>query len=234
MAASGTYTFTLPIDDLLDEAAGRLGGPPMSGIDDGKAALRTLNLLFTDLENRGILLWALDTQEVSATASIASYALASATEDVVDAVWRSPQTSTTNLDIAMTRLSYFEYNDIPVKSTPGRPSQYFVDRQTSVTQVYLYPVPVTASGSFRYTRLRYLQDSSALSYDTDTPRRFWPTLVSGMAYYLGMKRYAGMPDELQRIAALKALYEGDLALALEADRERTSFIVRMGRSFRSR
>jgi len=50
------------------------------------------------------------------------------------------------------------------------------------------------------------------------PRRFWPALVAGLAYYLGLNR--GMQFPMDRLAMLKAEYEDQLQHATDEDRER--------------
>ena len=56
MATSGTTTFNLTIDDLVEEAYERCGIRTASGYDL-KTGRRSLNLLLQEWNNRGINLW---------------------------------------------------------------------------------------------------------------------------------------------------------------------------------
>ena len=59
MATSGTTTFNLSIDDLVEEAFERCGMRPTSGYQLASAR-RSLNLLFLDWANRGLNLWTIE------------------------------------------------------------------------------------------------------------------------------------------------------------------------------
>ena len=59
MATSGTTTFDLSIDDLIEEAFERCGMRPTSGYQLSSAR-RSLNLLFLDWANRGLNLWTIE------------------------------------------------------------------------------------------------------------------------------------------------------------------------------
>lgn len=225
MATSGTYTFQLEIADAIDEAIERIGGEPSPG-SEAKNSLRTLNLLFTDWNNRGVMLYELEQVDVTTTSSVITYTMSSTTEDVVYAVYRT-STSTGFLDYNLTRLGYGEYAAIVNKTQSGRPTQFFLDRQRDAPVVYLYPVPTSATlGYFRPWRIRQMEDAGGLSNTPDAPRRMWPALVSGLAYYLGQKRLMGKEGDLARLAYLKGEYEADLQKGMEADRERTSLLLR--------
>lgn len=213
MATSGTNNFSLSIDDLLDEAMLRLGGEAVLG-NEAKTALRTLDLLFADLQNRGILLYKLEQTSVALTSATTSYTLASATIDVLDAALRRD-----GIDTKLQRLSFMEYLGIPDKDQVGRPSQYYIDRQRAAPILYAWPLTGEGDDSLQVWSVLKVEDAGALTNDPDAPRRFWPALVSGMAYYMAMKR-PSIP--LERVQVLKAMYEEELERAMEEDRERVS------------
>ena len=56
MATSGTTSFNLNIDDIIEEGYERCGLSTNAGYDL-KSARRSLNLLFAEWANRGIHLW---------------------------------------------------------------------------------------------------------------------------------------------------------------------------------
>ena len=52
MALSGTSTFTLTVNDVIQEAYDRIGGDPILGYDV-RSARRSMNIMFSDWANRG-------------------------------------------------------------------------------------------------------------------------------------------------------------------------------------
>ena len=85
MATSGTYDFSLDIDEVIEEAMEMIGGEQTLG-NEPKSARRSINLLLQDWQNRGILLWTADTTTVSVSTSVTSYALPDSIIDVTEAV----------------------------------------------------------------------------------------------------------------------------------------------------
>ena len=61
-----------------------------------------------------------------------------------------------------------------------------------------------------------IQDSTASVNDVDIPSRFMPPLVSGLAYYLCLKK------NVQKLEIIKQQYEQDLMNALKYDEDRSS------------
>jgi len=62
MASSGTTTFDLNVDEIIDEAYERCGVSTESGYDL-KRARRNLNILFSEWGNRGLHLWKIKNKE---------------------------------------------------------------------------------------------------------------------------------------------------------------------------
>jgi len=212
MATSGTTNFSLPLDELLEQASLRVGGEPTLGTE-ARVSRRALDLLFTDLQNRGILLHTLEQVLVTLTQAVATISCSPDTLDVLDAVVRR-----NNTDLTMVRMGYGEYLDIPRKEQQGRPTQYFVNRQREYPLIYVWPAPQNSTDILVYWKMRLVQDAGKLSNDPDMPRRFFPALVAGLAYYLALNR--GMQFPTDRLGILKAEYEEQLQHATEEDRER--------------
>ena len=72
MATSGTTTFNLDIDDIVEDAYERCGLETRSGYDL-KSARRSLNILFQEWMNRGIHLWKVENQTSNLTAGTTTY-----------------------------------------------------------------------------------------------------------------------------------------------------------------
>jgi kynureninase len=69
MATSGTFNFSLDIDEVIQEATEMIGGEQTLG-HEPKSARRSINLMLQDWQNRGILLWTADTTTVSVSTSV--------------------------------------------------------------------------------------------------------------------------------------------------------------------
>ena len=128
-----------------------------------------------------------------------------ATVDVLEAVvQRSSQ------DISVTRISRQEYLSIPTKTTQGRPTQFYINRQITPT-VTVWPAPENSTDSFIYYRIKRMQDVDAATNNADIPFRFLPCLVAGLAYQLSLKKAP------QRTQILKMFYEEEFERASAED-----------------
>ena len=72
MATSGTTSFNLNIDDIIQEGYQRCGVRTNSGYDL-KSARTSLNLLFAEWGNRGVHLWKVELNEKSLVSGQAAY-----------------------------------------------------------------------------------------------------------------------------------------------------------------
>lgn len=213
MASSGSYTFALSFDKLIEEASKLAGGEPITGGDLSSARV-ALDLLFIDMQNRGILAHTLEMTELSLVASTTTYDLSSNTLDIIDAVVRI-----SSRDYDVTRIGFGDYIDIPLKGQGGRPTQFFVDRKVDGPDLYVWPVPTSlTAGTFIYWAVRDIQDAGKISNTPDLPRRYYPSLLWGLAFYLASTR--GHDVSTERVGLLKMEYESNLRLAFEADGER--------------
>jgi hypothetical protein len=223
MATSGTKTFQLSIDDTIEEAY-ELAGLELRTGYDAETARRSLNIMFADWSNRGVNLWTIEEVTTNLTSGTNSYALNSYDIDIVSAVIRQIDGSTTT-DLQMTRIGRTEYLNIPNKSSTGRPTQIFLDRQTTPT-VKLWPTP-DSTYTYRLVAntIQRVDDVSASAQDPEIPSRFMPCMASGLAYYIALKKN---PD---KATILKTQYEQDFKLASDEDRNRTSIMLTPTRSY---
>ena len=219
MATSGTTTFDLDIDDIIEEAYERCAVRTNSG-RDLKSARRSLNILFSEWSNRGVHLWkvALQTQEL--TSGTATYTAPSNTSDILEAyISSSSGTTSSTSDISLTKISRSDYASKNNKGATGQPSEYYVDRQTTPT-ITLYQTPNAST----YTHLKYyfmerIEDAGAYTNQADVAFRFIPCMVAGLAYYLSMKVNPRITQQN------KMIYEDELKRALDEDGQRTSTYI---------
>lgn len=212
MTVSGSTDFELDVADYIEEAFERCGLEVRTGYDL-KTAKRSMNLMFADWANRGLNQWTIEQRSFTVTSNDGDYDLGADVIDVLSLVVRRDGT-----DYALDRISRDEYLNIPTKTTQGRPTQFFVDRQ--ITPVLkMWPLPDNSTDVVLYDALTRLDDADTYTNTLGVPFRFYPALAAGLAYYISVKR---APDRMQM---LKALYEEELNRAMDEDRDRASFRV---------
>ena len=214
---SGSYNFNLEIGDVIQEATEMIGGEVTLG-EEPRSARRSINLILSDWQNRGVCLWTTNTTTVSVAASTSQVSLGSHVSDVMQVVVNRDDT-----DLEMTRISYEEYLKIPNKGQTGRPSQYAIKRFSDNVQLFMWSVPDVNTDKLKIEKIDYMQDvdKSAIQ-NADMPRRFLPALTTGLAYYMSLKR-PGISEA--RATFLKREYEERLGFAMTEDKERASLYI---------
>ena len=219
---ASTADFDLSIDDIAEEAFERCGLQVRSGYDL-KTARRSLNLMLAEWANRGLNLWTIQLQEKSlaqGTTDLSGTNLfgsgANAAQEIID-ITDVVITDSSNNDYSATSISRSTYFNYTVKTTSGRPSQYYFER-TINPRLYLYPAADTTY-TLKYYALLRMKDSGSYTNNNEIPFRFLPCLTAGLAYYIAMKK---APD---RIQLLKQIYEDEFQRAAAQDGERTSLFL---------
>ena len=150
MSTTGTSSFNLTMNDLVEEAFERCGKELRSGYDF-RTARRSVNLLTIEWANKGINLWTIEQNQLVMNTGQAIYPLPVDTIDILDGVTRQYNGGNINQsDINVSRISESTYITIPNKNAYGRPIQMWVNRQSgniaSVAQATLavgYPISAT-------------------------------------------------------------------------------------------
>ena len=212
MALSGSTDFELDVADYIEEAFERCGLEVRTGYDL-KTAKRSLNLMFADWANRGLNQWTIEQKTQALTASDGEYSLWTDIIDILSLVIRRDGT-----DFALDRISRDTYLNIPTKTTTGRPTQFFLDRQIT-PNLKIWPLPENSTDILIFDALTRLNDADTFIDTLEIPFRFYPCLAAGLAYYISMKR---APDRTQ---LLKSIYEEEFNRAMDEDRDRASFRV---------
>ena len=169
--------------------------------------------MLAEWANRGLNQWTIKQRTQTVTQADGEYDLGTDVIDVLSLVVRRD-----NTDFALTRVSRDTFLSIPVKTTQGRPSQFFLDRQIT-PNLKVWPVPENSTDVIVYDALTRMDDADAQVNTLDMPFRFYPCLAAGLAYYIALKR---APNRLQ---LLKAVYEEEFERAMAEDRDRASFNV---------
>ena len=209
MATSGTNTFALDVADTIEEAYERIGIELRTGYD-ARTARRSLNLLLQDLSNRQVNLWKLVQSSQALVAGTASYTLASKILDIQNVVLRRA-----GIDTTMHRLGQSTYQTRPNKTVQSRPSQFWLER-LSTPVLHIYPAPENSTDTVEFYAMERIEDITTSQETIDIPSRFGPAIVSGLSYWLAVKK---APERAQM---MKAIYDEDLKNAMDEDRERVS------------
>jgi len=230
---SETTEFNPQMDDIIEEAFERTG---VKGTRTGyqlRSARRSLNIMFQEWGNRGVHLWKVKLAKIPLVQGQAEYSYASDSANfpddistVLEAYYRNNSTTTAPQDIALTQISRSQYSQTPNKLTQGTPSQYYVARRLNPS-IFLYATPsssvssTTTPSSFQFCfyYLSKIQDVGAYNNTSDVVNRFYPCMMSGLAYYLSLKYSPDRSQELER------RYESELLRALDADNQGTSTFI---------
>lgn len=214
MATSGTTSFDLSFDRIIERAYARCGKSLRTGYEL-TAARDNLNLLFSEWGNRGIHLWKIKNQTTNLVANTTTYTAPSDASDVLELVFRNTSGGTTT-DTSMTKISRSEYENLPNKYSTGQPSQYYVRRNLANVEISLYQTPNTTDTQINYFYVGRIEDVGTYTNTPDAPYRFLPATVAGLAYYLGQEVAPERAQELER------RYEAELQRALTEDSQSTS------------
>jgi|TARA_R100001460_G_scaffold9682_1_gene23078 hypothetical protein len=221
MATSGTTSFNLNIDDIIEEGYERCGLSTNAGYDL-KSARRSLNLLFAEWANRGIHLWKVALHENALVSGQAEYSVSAGVSDVLEAFISSTaaaSNSASTQDVSLTKIDRSAYAALPNKLATGQPSQYYVERETT-PKIYLYQAPdLNTYTTLKYYVIKRIEDAGVYTNDPDVVFRFLPCMCAGLAYYLSMKK---SPSLVQQN---KLIYEDELKRALDEDGQRTSTYI---------
>ena len=225
--------FNPQIDDVIEEAFERTN---IRGVRTGyqlRSARRSLNIMFQEWANRGVHLWKVKLAKVPLIQGQAEYNYAADSvnfpddiSSVLEAYYRNNSTTTAPADVALTQISRSQYNATPNKLTQGTPSQFYVERKINPS-IFLYATPsssvssTTTPSSFQFCfyYLAQIENPGAYSNTSDVVNRFYPCMMSGLAYYLSMKFSPIRTAELERI------YESEMLRALDADNQGTSTFI---------
>tara|TARA_R110001592_G_scaffold109057_1_gene304460 strand:- start:2332 stop:2874 length:543 start_codon:yes stop_codon:yes gene_type:complete len=169
--------------------------------------------MFADWSNRGIQMWEIAKQEITLTEGTSEYTLNSFDIDILD-VYIERTANGVTTDLGLDRIDRNEFINIPNKTTKARSTDYWLERLKSPV-IHLYPTPENSTDKLIYYVWRTIEDANAQVNDIDIPTRFMPCLVSGLAYYLCLKK------NVQKLTIMKEQYEQDLRNAIRYDEDRS-------------
>ena len=194
MATSGTTTFDLSVDEIIEEAYERCGIELRTGYDL-ETARRSLNLMIAEWANRGLNQWLIVKNNFTVTDGTNYVDLGTDVIDITSAVIQRD-----NTDFQLERISRSDFLYTPEKADKARPTQFFLERHIT-PRIYLYPTPENSTDVVYYYALTRMQDVGDYTNNMETVFRFLPCMTAGLAYYIAIKR---APD---RVQLLKQIYD---------------------------
>ena len=130
MTTTGTASFNLNVNEIIEEAFERCGKELRTGYDF-RTAKRSMNLLTIEWANRGINLWTIEQNQIPMVTGQVIYPYPVDTIDMYDTVIRtSAGVASNQTDINISRISESDYLTIPNKLANGRPIQVWINRQS--------------------------------------------------------------------------------------------------------
>ena len=204
MATSGTTTFDLSVDEIIEEAYERCGIELRTGYDL-ETARRSLNLMIAEWANRGLNQWLIVKNNFTVTEGTNYVDLGTDVIDITSAVIQRD-----NTDFQLERISRSDFLYTPEKADKAKPTQFFLERHIT-PRIYLYPTPENSTDVVYYYALTRMQDVGDYTNTTETVFRFLPCLTAGLAYYIAIKR---APD---RVQMLKQIYDEEFDRAAFED-----------------
>jgi len=144
---TGTTLFNMEFTEIAEEAWERAGREMRSGYDL-RTARRSMNLMTIEWANRGLNMWTIEAGSFPLTSGLNTYPLPADTIDLLDHVIRTgANSSTTQADLTISRISVSTYATIPNKLQQARPIQVWIQRLSGETN----PTTLTTNGSVTST-----------------------------------------------------------------------------------
>jgi hypothetical protein len=169
-STTGSTSFNLDVNDLIEEAFERCGKELRSGYDF-KTARRSLNLLTIEWANRGLNLWTVEQGIITMATGQAMYPIPNDTIDLLDMVIRTNNGTSNQVDINISRIAEPTYMSLPNKLAQGRPIQVYVNRQSgqsNPTNVVLSANVSSTATTIDVSNASGLASSGFIQIDSET------------------------------------------------------------------
>jgi hypothetical protein len=118
-------------------------------------------------------------------------------------------------EIPMTLLSRQEYEDLPNKSTPGTPTQFFYTPKLVSGEFYPWPSPANSGWGIRFTWYRPIMDLNTPANTVDFPQEW----VNAIGWNLAMEVAPEFDVPPPRWAMIQQMAASKLDLVSSWDRE---------------
>lgn len=214
MTISGTYTFNLEVDKILEQAFDKVGGEHVSGADAKKARTK-LNLILIEMQNKEIPISQIDEVTVTAVEDQREYTLSANVNDVL-----AVNLMRSSVEMTMGRLGLIEYHQIPRKSQKSRPTMYTTERDVDAVTMKVWPTPENSTDTFEITFFKRIDDiTKSAGENVALNIRYLPSIVNILAYEIAKDR-DGISEE--KMGRLKMDWMDSWNWVKQEDRERAT------------
>ena len=200
MSTSGTYAFNPSLGEIILYAYNLIGIRNTSILQEHMQSARmAANMLLSRFSNQGVNLWAVDLITTPLVQGTATYPVDSNTVVILDAYIETVNGSSQPIDRLILPISRTEYASYPNKEQQGFSTTYWFDRLISPT-VTLWPVPDGTTTSFKYYRVRQIQDANLQGGEqVEVPYLWLEAFAFGLAQRLAV---IWAPDKSMGLKAL--------------------------------
>lgn len=213
MTTSGTYSFTVTRDDIINaslRAIGVLAKGNVADATDLTNAGQALNLILKQWADKGAPLWAIQWVNLTLTAGQTSYTVGPSGDfnllyrptRVISAYLRDNTIPTAPQDTTLEIISRQEYETLGDKLSQSITNQIYYDAQLPLGVVYTYNVPVDSTHILYMSVQRPIQDVTNGTDNFDLPQEWFLPLKWALAEELGSEY--GISEKLQSYVATKA------------------------------
>jgi hypothetical protein len=210
MPTSGSYSFTVTRDDIINSALRTLNVLDSASVASGNDLTycsQALNLLMKQWADAGMPLWCVQWIQIPMVANKASYTMGPGGD--VNLAYRPTRIissflrqNSTNNDTTIQIVSRQEYEQLGIKSSASVVNQIYYDAQLPIGTMYCYSVPSDATYTLWVSVQRPIMDVVNGTDNFDVPQEFFMLLKWALVEELSLE-YAAPPMVVQ-IAAQKA------------------------------
>ncbi|WP_299477000.1 hypothetical protein [uncultured Paracoccus sp.] len=181
MATSGAITSTMTAGQVVTRAlriCAVLGRGETAEAEDMQDGVVSLNLMLKSWQATGPNLWRETDGSVTLTNATATYTLSPRPIEVLSCRYRNAS----GTDMPMEQLTDDEYQEIPLKTSAGIPTTFYVNKQRDATTITVWPVLATVTTeTLRYSYQRVIEDVTAQSQHIDVPQEALDLVIYGLA-----------------------------------------------------
>jgi len=145
--------------------------------EEAEAARDELELMLKGWQNKGYNLWTKTAMSMPLTTAAAHTLTPVRPLRILSARFKRSGTET-----PMESMTRDEYDNLPVKSSTGQPTQFYYDRQREAAVFYVWPIMASVSGeTLEITYDREVDDVSDIGAEIDVPGEWWDAVVYSLA-----------------------------------------------------
>lgn len=231
MSTSGTTSFALTRDDIINYALRKIGRLDLGSTPDTDTvtnAATALDMMIKSWITRGIKLWTITELTLPLVASQTKYVIGPTGANLVTdkpmrlkQAWLRDITVTPNTDIPLNIISQYDYNVFGSKFSTGTPNSAYLEVGRDNSNLYLYLTPDSYSGTNYQVHIvtqRTIQDAGISTNNLDFPQEWLYTLGWNLAAEIALDNGV----EAQKITYIETKAQKLLMEVEDFDIEQTS------------